>query len=161
MAPAACADSIGLLDQLSVSQEEAGELSERVITVEAVRSLLGISRNDRIVSLVTAIADRDAANALELVNAAVDAGDDARQINRQLVAYLRDLMFARAGAARDADEATQELAQRFSIAELECAAAAVQRSRLPHQALALRATPTRDRARRSGHSRHNADVTNA
>ena len=115
-------DSIGLLDQLSVYQEEAGESGERVITVEAVRSLLGISRNDRIVSLVTAIADRDAANALELVNAAVDAGDDARQINRQLVAYLRDLMFARAGAARDADEATQEIAQRFSVAELSALA---------------------------------------
>jgi DNA polymerase-3 subunit gamma/tau len=111
-------DAVGLLDQLSVYQEERGDTGHRVITVDAVRALLGISRNDRIIALVNAVADRDARMALELVNDAVDSGEDARQINRQLVAYVRELLFARAGADRGHDETTKALANRFSIQEL-------------------------------------------
>ncbi|MCC6704597.1 MAG: DNA polymerase III subunit gamma/tau, partial [Thermomicrobiales bacterium] len=111
-------DALGLLDQLSVYQEERGEAGERLITADAVRALLGISRNERITGLVNAIADRDPAIALGLVNDAIDAGEDARQLNRQLVGFLRELMFTRAGADRTGDETTRAIAGRFSVYEL-------------------------------------------
>ncbi len=111
-------DALGLLDQLSVYQEEQGDSGARTITADAVRALLGVSRNDRIEALASALAERDATTALTIVNDAVDAGEDPRQLNRQLVAYLRTLMFARAGSARDADETAKTIAAKFHLGEL-------------------------------------------
>ncbi len=111
-------DALGLLDQLAVYQEEDGEAGAREITTDAVRALLGVSRNERIEALAVAIADRDAGKALAIVNDSVDAGDDPRQLNRQLVSYLRTLMFAKAGAGRDLDENARTLAGRFHLGEL-------------------------------------------
>ncbi len=109
-------DAEGLLDQLSVYQD--GREGNAEIGVEQVRALLGISRNDRIESLVEALAMGDARQALGTVNEAVEAGDDPRQINRQLVAYLRVLLHERAGGSPDADDKARELARRFELAEL-------------------------------------------
>jgi DNA polymerase III gamma/tau subunit len=67
---------------------------------------------------VTALADRDATLALETVNGAVEAGEDPRQLNRQLIGYLRVLLHQRAGGSPDADERAAELAQRFDLLEL-------------------------------------------
>src|SRR5215207_264231 len=109
-------DALGLLDQLAVYRDRAQ--TDGVITADLVRTLLGVSRNDRVETLVTAMADRDAALALGTVNGAVEAGEDPRQLNRQLVAYLRVLLHQRAGGSPDADERATELAQRFELLEL-------------------------------------------
>ncbi len=82
-------DALGLLDQLAL---HGGESSDDPVGAEDVRALLGISRNDRVLNLMRALADRDPASALATVNDAVDAGDDPRQLNRQLVAALRAAM---------------------------------------------------------------------
>ena len=111
-------DALGLLDQLSVYQDDDGEHGARSITIDAVRALLGVSRNDRIEGLAQALANRDAAAALTIVNDAVDAGEDPRQLNKQLVVYLRALMYARAGSPGDADAAAKELATRFDLHDL-------------------------------------------
>lgn len=111
-------DALGLLDQLAVYQEDDSEQGERTITLDAVRALLGVSRNERIESLVAAIAERDAGKALAIVNDSVDAGDDPRQLNRQLVAYLRTLMFTKAGAGHDVDDTARSLAGRFHLGDL-------------------------------------------
>lgn len=111
-------DALGLLDQLSVYQEDDGEHGARSITIDSVRALLGVSRNDRIEGLARALADKDAAAALTIVNDAVDAGEDPRQLNKQLVVYLRALMYARAGSAGDADAIAKELAARFDLHDL-------------------------------------------
>jgi DNA polymerase-3 subunit gamma/tau len=111
-------DALGLLDQLSVYQEDGEEHGSRNVTLDAVRALLGVSRNDRIEGLATALADKDAAAALTIVNDAVDAGEDPRQLNKQLVAYLRLLMYARAGSPGDADAIAQQLATRFDLHDL-------------------------------------------
>ncbi|CAA9573107.1 MAG: DNA polymerase III subunits gamma and tau [uncultured Thermomicrobiales bacterium] len=108
-------DALGLLDQLALYRGPAhgGAAppdNSAAITADAVRSVLGVSRNDRVETLVAALADRDAAAALGTVNAAVDAGEDPRQLNRQLVAYLRVLLHQRAGGSRDADERAQRFA---------------------------------------------------
>jgi DNA polymerase-3 subunit gamma/tau len=111
-------DALGLLDQLSVYQEDGEEHGSRTVTLDAVRALLGVSRNDRIEGLATALADKDAAAALTIVNDAVDAGEDPRQLNKQLVAYLRSLMYARAGSPGDADAIATQLAARFDLHDL-------------------------------------------
>ncbi len=116
-------DALGLLDQLAVYREgpnadAGGSEQPRGITADAVRALLGVSRNDRVETLVAALADRDPSLALGTVNAAVEAGEDPRQLNRQLVAYLRTLLHERAGGSPDADERARALAARFELLEL-------------------------------------------
>jgi DNA polymerase-3 subunit gamma/tau len=110
-------DALGLLDQLAVYREDEGT-GNRTITVESVLALLGVSRNDRVERLVEAIAARDAKLALGTVNDAVEAGEDPRQLNRQLVSYLRVLMHERAGGSPDADERAKTLATRFDLGTL-------------------------------------------
>ncbi|MDP9364335.1 MAG: DNA polymerase III subunit gamma/tau [Chloroflexota bacterium] len=110
-------DALGLLDQLALYREDDGE-GHGEITADAVRAVLGVSRNDRVESLTEALADRDATAALGTVNAAVEAGEDPRQLNRQLVAYLRLLLHQRAGGSPDADGRACALAARFELAEL-------------------------------------------
>lgn len=112
-------DGLSLLDQLSLYTEPAapGEPSPPV-TVDMVRGLLGVSRNDRVESLVTALADHDPAAALGIIGRAMEDGEDPRQINRQLVAYLRVLLHQRAGGTADADDRAQALAARFDLGRL-------------------------------------------
>jgi DNA polymerase-3 subunit gamma/tau len=111
-------DALGLLDQLAVYREAEPDSVDTSIDAAAVRAVLGVSRNDRVESLVQALADRDATLALETVNNAIDAGEDPRQLNRQLVGYLRVLLHQRAGGSPDADERAKELANRFELLEL-------------------------------------------
>jgi len=110
-------DALGVLDQVSVYRETS-ESEHQPVTVDTVRTVLGVSRNDRVESLVEALADRDAAAGLRAINEAVEAGDDIRQLGRQLVSYLRILLLHRAGGASDADEEARSLAERFSLNEL-------------------------------------------
>ncbi len=110
-------DALGLLDQLAVYQEQEAQ-AQGPISADAVRALLGVSRNERVETLVEALAARDPGLALGTVNAAVEAGEDPRQINRQLVAYLRVLLHQRAGGSADADDRARELASRFDLLEL-------------------------------------------
>lgn len=112
-------DSLGLLDQLSVYQE-SGEATAvpPTITADSVRALLGVSRNDRVETIARALADRDVSTALGVVNGVIEAGEDPRQLNRQLVTYLRVLMHQLAGGSPDADETARELAGRFDLYDL-------------------------------------------
>ncbi len=111
-------DALGLLDQLSVYREAEPTNQPELIDATAVRTVLGVSRNERIEALVLAIADRNATLALETVNAAIEAGEDPRQVNRQLVGYLRVLLHERAGGSPDADTTAKSLAARFELLEL-------------------------------------------
>jgi DNA polymerase III subunit gamma/tau len=110
-------DALGLLDQVAVYRENADDSGTQV-TVDLVRTVLGISRNERVEDIVRALADKDAGAGLRAVGQAVEAGDDIRQLTRQLVAYLRLLLLARAGGDADIDEAGKELAGRFELREL-------------------------------------------
>ncbi len=56
--------------------------------------------------------------ALRVVQDAVDDGEDPRQLNRQILSYLRLLLFARTGGAPEADSRARELAESFSLREL-------------------------------------------
>ncbi|MBA2247568.1 MAG: DNA polymerase III subunit gamma/tau [Chloroflexia bacterium] len=111
-------DALGLLDQVAVYRESDTASDDERVTANTVRTVLGVSRNERVESLVAALADRDASKGLIAINQAVDAGDDIRQLGRQLVAYLRMLLLERAGGPADADEIAKNLAARFSLVEL-------------------------------------------
>ncbi len=112
-------DSLGLLDQLAVYQESSEESTGPArVTADSVRALMGVSRNDRVETIVRALADRDVSTALGSVNNAVEAGEDPRQLNRQLVNYLRVLMHQLAGGSPDADQTARDLAARFDLYDL-------------------------------------------
>lgn len=110
-------DALGLLDQVAIYRDH-DDAEESVVTTELVRTVLGVSRNDRVESLVAAMADHDPAAGLRAIGDAVDAGEDVRQLGRQLVNYLRLLLLERAGGAADADERAKALARRFPLPEL-------------------------------------------
>ncbi len=110
-------DALGLLDQVSVYRENEDDASGPV-TIELVRTVLGVSRNDRVEGLMRAIADQDPGAGLRTINDAVDAGEDIRQLGRQLVGYLRILMLERASGSPDADEIARELAASFDLPQL-------------------------------------------
>jgi len=110
-------DALGLLERLVVFAGERAEGSP--ITLELARELLGGSRQDRLVEVVTALAEHDAGRALRAIAAAADAGDDLQQFGRDLVAFVRSLLHVRAGGADPLlPEDAAALAQRFTVAEL-------------------------------------------
>jgi DNA polymerase-3 subunit gamma/tau len=112
-------DALGLLEQLALLAHEPGAPEETTaVDEEAVRAALGLSRNDRVESIALAIAERNPGSALEIVQQALDAGEDPRQLNRQLVTYLRHLMLERAGGAPATDDQTTAIAQQFSLSDL-------------------------------------------
>lgn len=115
-------DALGILDQVAVYREEADAESNR-ITIDLVRTVLGVSRNDRVEGMVRAIADQDPGAGLRIINEAVDAGEDVRQLGRQLISYLRVLMLERASGTPEADETARELAGRFELPQLARVAA--------------------------------------
>ncbi|WP_448576898.1 DNA polymerase III subunit gamma/tau [Thermomicrobium sp.] len=110
-------DALGLLERLAVFASEGQR--QTVITLELARQLLGGSRDDRLLALLTAIADRDAGRALRLVAEAADAGDDLHQLGRELVRFARTLLYVRAGGSDPLlPPEASALAQRFSLEEL-------------------------------------------
>lgn len=110
-------DGLGLLEQLSLYCETPD--GRRSITADAVRRIVGLSRNDRLIALVDALAQHDAGAGLRVIGAAAEAGEDIHQLNRQLVGYLRSLMLLSAGGeAREADDDARRQAALFSLPEL-------------------------------------------
>jgi DNA polymerase-3 subunit gamma/tau len=93
-------DPIGLLDQLANFQSANGtELS-----ADDVRELVGISHSEVAVRIFVAISEADAKSALGAINEAVNAGQDSRQLNRQIVSLIRDGLYIASGAKSGADD---------------------------------------------------------
>ena len=112
-------DALGLFEQLALGSAVSPEApNSESISAADVTAALGLSRNDRIEELVAALGRRDAGQALRVVQHAVDDGEDPRQLNRQLLAYLRLLLIERSGGTGDADARARELAGMFSLSEL-------------------------------------------
>jgi DNA polymerase-3 subunit gamma/tau len=112
-------DALGILEQMALlAGARSGDGTAPVITAADVRAALGLSANERVEGIVAAIADHGAAAALHIIQESVDSGEDPRQLNRQLLSYMRGLLQERAGGASGADERARALAGRFSLAEL-------------------------------------------
>ena len=78
-------DSQSLLEQVL-------SFSDGRVTADAVHSMLGTADEERLHALARAMADRDAAAALQQMDQAIDAGVDAGRLAEQLLGYFRDLM---------------------------------------------------------------------
>ena len=109
-------DALGLLDMLAVS---AGRDGTHQIDAALVRQMLGLSQDQRTVALLEAIAGKDIAAGLQVINDAVESGQDMRAFGRQIVSALRLLMLVRAGAnPAEADDTLRALAGRFELPDL-------------------------------------------
>ncbi|NLG99036.1 MAG: DNA polymerase III subunit gamma/tau [Chloroflexi bacterium] len=99
-ATGAMRDAISLLDQLSSTGQR--------VTMEEAQVVLGTATSSLVVDLVKAVLEKDAASGMRTIQAALDAGTDARQFARQVVDYLRGLLLVRMGNADQLD-ATAEM----------------------------------------------------
>ena len=110
-------DALGLLEQLILHDGAPPDATP--IDADAVRALLGISRSDRVQALLNALAVADPGAALTVVNEAVEAGEDPRQLNRQLVAALRDRLHTlAAGRSARHDAAERDPAATLDLPRL-------------------------------------------
>lgn len=82
-------DAISLLDQLASSG--------KTITLAAAETVLGTAASRTVAELVDDLARGDPAGGLEHIHKALDAGNDPRQLARQVVEYLRDLLLIKMG----------------------------------------------------------------
>jgi DNA polymerase-3 subunit gamma/tau len=92
-------DAISLLDQLSSTGE--------TVTLALAQTVLGTAALQAVVELVDTLIAEDPAAGLQVIHNALDSGSDARQLARQMVDYLRNLLQVRVGN-KDAVEATIE-----------------------------------------------------
>ncbi|MDY0020257.1 MAG: DNA polymerase III subunit gamma/tau, partial [Anaerolineae bacterium] len=97
-------DAISLLDQMA---------SDKSVTADYVRLMLGAERREVVQSLAQVWLDRDLNVGLQLLNRAVDGGADPRQLARQISDFLRGLLLMRLGAGETWTDPTTEERPRF------------------------------------------------
>ncbi|QDV32916.1 DNA polymerase III subunit gamma/tau [Tautonia plasticadhaerens] len=89
----------------SGSMRDAQSLLEQLLsagggrlTADRVHELLGIAGDDRVLDLLDAMADRDAAEALRILDRAVDDGVQPTDVLNSAIEFVRDVMVLAAGA---------------------------------------------------------------
>lgn len=88
-------DAISLLDQLSSTGEH--------VTLALTQTVLGTAALQAVVDLVDTLIEENASAGLQVIHRALDGGSDARQLARQTVDYLRNLLQVRVGNASIVD----------------------------------------------------------
>lgn len=99
-------DAISLLDQLASTGE--------AVTLERTRQILGTAKSEAVNLIVASIVDTKPSDGLAVLHQALDSGTDPRQLARQLVDYLRDLLMVRmenAGLVDAPDDQRGDMAQ--------------------------------------------------
>ncbi len=91
-ATGALRDAESLLDQLFSSQSGG-------ITLEQAQAVLGTASNEAVGQLVDAWVGNETAAGLTVIQRAVEAGTDPQQFSRQLVDYLRGVLFLKIGGS--------------------------------------------------------------
>jgi len=82
-------DAVSLLDQLASTED--------TVTLEMTKQVLGTASNENIKMLVSAINANETGKGLEIIQSTLDAGGDPRQFGRQIVDYLRSILFFKTG----------------------------------------------------------------
>ncbi len=77
-------DAISLLDQLASTSE--------TISLEVAQQTLGTATNMRVVEIIDALIKKEPAQGLSTINQSLDSGTDPRQLARQIVTYLRNIL---------------------------------------------------------------------
>jgi DNA polymerase III subunit gamma/tau len=96
-------DAISLLDQMASTGKD--------ITLDLTQTVLGTATNQTVLSLVSAILDREPASGLDAIHTALNAGTDPRLLARQVVDYLRALLLIQMGNVSQVDLAADTRAQ--------------------------------------------------
>ena len=99
-------DAESLLDQLVTAPGDT-------ITLERAQMVLGTAANTAVAQLVDAWLDGDGAAGLSLIHDALATGADARQLSRQVVAYLRQLLLLQAAGKELAFDSPAEQRERM------------------------------------------------
>ena len=92
-------DAISLLDQLASTNQK--------ITLEIAQTVLGTATSMRVVEIVSALIQNDSAKGLTQINQALDSGIDPRQLARQIVTYLRNILLYKMGNTNQVDVADE------------------------------------------------------
>lgn len=87
-------DSISLLDQVISTAKGPVDMAHAIMA-------LGITERQNVIDLTTALLNRDAAGALELVAAVYDSGYDLKKLHQDLLEYFRDLLLVKLGQSAD------------------------------------------------------------
>ena len=82
-------DAISLLDQLTSTNEK--------VTLDLAQNVLGTATSLRVIEIVDALVNKDTAQGLTQINLALDSGTDPRQLARQIVTYLRNILLYKMG----------------------------------------------------------------
>jgi len=82
-------DAISLLDQLTSSSEK--------INLEMAQSVLGTATNMRVIEIVSALTEKNPGDGLTEIHQALNSGTDPRQLARQIVTYLRNVLLYKMG----------------------------------------------------------------
>jgi DNA polymerase III subunit gamma/tau len=96
-------DAISLLDQMASTGKD--------ITLGLTQTVLGTATNQTVLTLASAIQDREPASGLDAIHAALDAGTDPRLLARQMVDYLRALLLIQMGNTSQVDLAADTRVQ--------------------------------------------------
>ncbi|MDD4923329.1 MAG: DNA polymerase III subunit gamma/tau [Dehalococcoidales bacterium] len=78
------------------------------INLNQVRDMLGITGNERIKELVEHIVNANITGGIKTINAINSDGFDLKQLNRELIAYLRGLLLLKTGYSNDLDFTPEE-----------------------------------------------------
>lgn len=109
-------DAISLLDQLTSTSEH--------VTLEMAQEVMGTATSIRVIEIVSALIAKDPAEGLTLISKALDSGTDPRQLARQVVTYLRNVLLFKMGnkaqidVAEDVGAKLDEHARLFSMPAL-------------------------------------------
>ncbi len=82
-------DAISLLDQLSSTNNN--------ITLDLALSALGTATNTAIMNIVDSMIAKETGKAIDQLQTALDGGTEARQLARQMVEYLRNMLLSKNG----------------------------------------------------------------
>ncbi|CAA9293823.1 MAG: DNA polymerase III subunits gamma and tau [uncultured Chloroflexi bacterium] len=121
-------DAVSLLDQSLAFSGADGDGTpqldgKRLVTAQQIQAMLGLTDFDAVCRLVDALAARDVASGLRLVQEVASKGSDLRQFARQSIEFLRAvLLFAsNAGDLASLDDETkdavQQRAERLGLGE--------------------------------------------
>lgn len=102
-------DAISLLDQLTSTGE--------AVSLGRAQQVLGTATSEAVRRLVRAIADREPGPGLMVINTALDAGADPRQLARQVVEFLRGVVLTRLASKASLDVAPEVQAEMAELAQ--------------------------------------------
>ena len=87
------------------------------INLSQVRDMLGITGNERIKELVEHIISASITDGIKTINAIHNDGFDLKQLNRELIAYLRGLLLLKTGYSNDLDFTPEEIVLLAELAD--------------------------------------------